>query len=289
MLSENNSKKISKAAGYFHKPGIKGTTPILTYHGVSKEPLKNCVTIERFFSHLDFISQAFKIIKLSELVAHIQNNNEDGNNYIAITFDDAYQNFYHYAYPELKKRNIAAALFVPAGLVGQYNCWDYDQRKKFPLLKIMNWEELKDLDSSLIEIGSHGFTHRRMAFLKEDDIRAEVIQSKAVLESGLNRRIETFAYPYGELINVDSRTTKALKESGYRFALSTHFGRKHIAADLFSLTRISIWDTDEVEDVRAKLTGDYDWLAAKERLGFTIRKMERWIKISFGSRHEKTA
>jgi peptidoglycan/xylan/chitin deacetylase (PgdA/CDA1 family) len=288
MLSEDGIKKISKAAGYFRKPGTQGITPILTYHGVSRAPLKNCVTIERFLSHLDFISQAFKIIRLSELVAHIQSNKEDGRNYIAITFDDAYQNFYHYAYPELKKRNISAALFVPAGLVGQYNSWDYDQKKNYPLLKIMNWEELKDLDSSLIEIGSHGYTHRRMAFLKEDEIKTEVIQSKAVLESGLNRRIETFAYPYGELINLDHRTTKALKVSGYRFALSTHFGRKHKPADLFSLSRISIWDNDDVEDVRAKLTGGYDWLAAKERLGFILRKMERWIKISFGSGYAKT-
>ena len=272
MFNELLFRKISNINSYLYQAPPKGITAILTYHGISDREAKNCVPVERFILHLEFISQAFSIIKLSTLFTLIKKEPENAKNYVAITFDDAYQNVYQYAYPELKKRNIPAALFVPAGLVGRYNCWDYDQNQNYPYLKIMNWEELKSIDSNLIEIGSHGFSHRRMSSLRENDLRTEVVKSKEILESELNRKIDTFAYPYGQISSFDNKTIYFLKESGYGFALTSHFGRKNTPNDPYRLKRISIWDSDTVDDLRAKLAGYYDWLASKEKLAFFIRK-----------------
>ena len=162
---------------------------------------------------------------------------------------------------------------MPAGLVGGYNCWDYNHRQNYPYLKIMNWEELKELDSNLIEIGSHGYSHRRMAFLREDELKIEIIKSKEILESKLNREIDTFAYPYGTLSSFDRRTVKVLKDSGYRYALSTLFGPIKKTRDLYSLKRIGIWDDDQMNDIGDKLAGYYDWLGVKGRMAYYLRKI----------------
>ena len=277
MFNETLFRNISTLIGYLYRPSTKGITAILTYHGISDREVKNCVPVEKFISHLEYINQGFSIIKLSDLLTLIKEDSDHANNYVAITFDDAYHNVYQLAYPELIKRNIPAALFVPAGLVGRYNSWDYIQNQNYPYLKIMEWDQLKELDSDFIEIGSHGYNHRRMASLREDELRTEVIKSKEVLETELNRKINTFAYPYGQLSSFDYRTIQVLKDSGYGYALTSHFGRKNTAVDPYRVKRISIWDSDTVDDVRAKLDGNYDWLESKERLAFFMKNLLKKI------------
>jgi peptidoglycan/xylan/chitin deacetylase (PgdA/CDA1 family) len=162
---------------------------------------------------------------------------------------------------------------VPVGLVGLYNSWDFDTDHDSAYLKMMNWQELLEVDKSLIEIGAHGYNHKRMAELEENELEMEIRKSKEILEDKLKDKIEGFAYPYGELVNLDERAIAILKDSGYRYGLTTHFGRRSEGMDLFRLKRISVWDDDEVEDIRDKLAGYYDWLGPKEKCVYYIKRL----------------
>jgi peptidoglycan/xylan/chitin deacetylase (PgdA/CDA1 family) len=265
-------KKISAIQKYLVKPSRQNIKAVLTYHGICINVKRNCVPLKRFIEHLDYLSNQFEIIKLSELIENIQKNSDAGGNLIALTFDDAYQNFKEYAYPELRKRSIPAALFVPAGFVGLINEWDCDHPNHENCLKIMNWDELRELDLNLIEIGSHGFSHKKMAKLKDIELDMEIRRSKEILEYELRRKIEGFAFPYGELFNLEDRAIRILKDAGYKYALTTHYGRRIDGKDLYRLKRVSIWDHDEIEDIANKLSGYYDWLGPKEKIAYYMRK-----------------
>ena len=105
---------------------------------------------------------------------------EDLENYpkksILLTFDDGFEDFYDNAFPIIKKYNANAIVFVPAGLVGTFNQWDYEKlnvRKK-----LMNWEEIKRVYKEGIEIGSHTLTHPFLTKIPKEMAKTEIQDSK---------------------------------------------------------------------------------------------------------------
>ena len=273
MPNEKVIKLFVKIFKRIKKKSYRSIRGILAYHGVSQRREKNCVEIGKFISHLNYFNENFKILKLSELLDKVKLGEKDWGNYVAITFDDAYENFYLNAYPELIKRSIPATIFVPAGRVGGFNSWDYIDRGNFSRLNIMNYDELKRLDRKLIEIGSHSFTHRKLVYLTKEELEEEISGSKTILETELGMKIDKFAYPYGELFHFDDRAVKALMAAGFLYAFTTHFGRNINMADSYRINRIVIWDDDDIYDIRDKLSGYYDWMAEKERIAYSVRRM----------------
>ncbi|MHA1231749.1 MAG: polysaccharide deacetylase family protein [Candidatus Helarchaeota archaeon] len=281
-MNENQIRIVSNFLKKINLPcrNNQNISAILTYHGVSLKPTKNCVTIELFKQHLDFLKSNYKLIKLRELIRKINNGEIFKENYVSITFDDAYQNFYEYAYPELIKRKIPATVFIPAKLIGYYNWWDYDQNSSFSYLKIMELDQLKQLDADLIDLGSHSATHLRLSLLNDEKLVEEIKGSKKILKEALHVDIDLFAYPYGGLSDFDNRVFDILMQGGYIAALTTHFGRFNTDCNLYMLRRISVWDEDTVKDLETKLKGYYDWLAYKEKFAFFIkRRIKRFLKI----------
>jgi peptidoglycan/xylan/chitin deacetylase (PgdA/CDA1 family) len=268
-MTEYHIKKISNIYKKSHLPvgrAKKFTSAILVYHGVAEHIQKNCISIEQFREHLNYLEKEHVIVKLSELVERIQTGQID-RNYVVLTFDDAYLNVYEHAYPELAKRKLPAIIFIPANYIGLYNVWDYDRNPaKYPYLQVMARQELGSLDPQLIEFGSHSLSHSRMKDLARNELEKEIKASKMVLEQNLGREIRFFAFPYGQLTDFDSRALEFLKNSGYSGCCTTHFSRFNDRTDPYLLNRISVWAEDQADDLENKLSGYYDWLTGKEIL-----------------------
>ena len=266
-MTEVQIKKIANLYKKLHLPlrrVKKFTSAILVYHGVAEQIQKNCISIELFRDHLNYLEKKYVIIKLTELVERIKAGQID-RNYVVLTFDDAYLNVNQYAYPELVKRNLPAIIFIPADYLGQYNAWDYDRNPvRYPYLQIMSRQELTALDPQLIEFGSHSLSHRRMKDLAGIELEKEIQESKIVLEQNLGRAIGFFAFPYGQLTDFDSRSVELLRNSGYCGCCTTHFGRFNDRVNPFLLNRISVCADDQAVDLENKLCGYYDWLSGKE-------------------------
>ena len=91
-----------------------------------------------------------------------------------------------------------------------------------------------------VEIGSHGMTHAPLVTGAAADLRREIVDSRAALETMLETRVESFAYPYGA---TPSASARRLVEQTYTAACTTRaavVGRTvdpH-AVDLYALPRI---------------------------------------------------
>lgn len=91
----------------------------------------------------------------------------------------------------------------------------------------------------LIEIAAHTTTHRALALLNEDEVRADISDNKAYLETLLGREVPHFAYPYGPPSLSGEREPRIVREAGFRTAVTTMPGSlfpEH-AHHLFTLPR----------------------------------------------------
>ena len=129
-------------------------------------------------------------------------------------------------------------------------------------------EELQTLSRSpLVQIGSHSLSHASLANLEQDEMRREVVDSKGVLEEYIGKSVEYFAYPYGGPQHYSPEVVRAVREAGYRCALTTLSGRVGYTDDPFQIKRISIDGRDDWPLFEGKLAGVAGFL---DSLGRTV-------------------
>jgi len=110
---------------------------------------------------------------------------------------------------------------------------DQAQRLAFDL---MNWDELRQLDPGLITIGSHTMTHAMLDSVTPEEAEHEVVTSRKVLETKLDREVSHFCYPAGQVGPV----AEALVRRTYRTATLTARGSTpRETMDPYRLPRLS--------------------------------------------------
>ncbi len=106
-------------------------------------------------------------------------------------------------------------------------------------------DELRELaEGGLIEIGCHTVTHPKLASLAVNSQRDEISQSKSTLEELLDRRIKSFAYPYGRPCDYTAETVAVVKEAGFDSACSTANGLVSRRSNPFELPRFQAPDVN---------------------------------------------
>lgn len=141
---------------------------------------------------------------------------------IILSFDDGYRDFYTDAYPILKKYNVRAIEYIVPGFLDQHNNLTKNQL-----------EEISK--NGLIEIGDHTVYHTYLAGLNKDRVLDTVLKAKNDLETELNIKIVSFAYPYGAF---DLNAIEAVKQAGLLTAVSTVPGVEINRENLFFIPRL---------------------------------------------------
>ena len=101
----------------------------------------------------------------------------------------------------------------------------------------MTWEQLADLQSKGMEIGAHTMSHPTLTKIKDNKtILNEILGSKKILETKLNTKITTFAYPYGKY---NDRLIKSVMDAGFTNAVSDDHGKEETKDNLFNMERFS--------------------------------------------------
>jgi peptidoglycan/xylan/chitin deacetylase (PgdA/CDA1 family) len=107
----------------------------------------------------------------------------------------------------------------------------------------LTWDEARAFAAHpLVTIGAHSLTHRRLAQWPLEAVREEMAGCKAMLESRLGGKIDTFAYPVGDPTSAGPREFAAAAEAGYEIAVTTRPGMlfpEH-AGHLTALPRVSL-------------------------------------------------
>ena len=167
---------------------------------------------------------------------------------ILITFDDGYENFYTCAYTILKKYGLTATVFVLAGYIGRFNTWDVQRRLKRP--RHLSHDQITSLFRNGIGFGSHGMSHRFLTRCSPAEAKAELEESKSLLENLLQYPIQSFAYPYG---STNLAAEGMVKVAGYRIAFSLNPGQEVPSNALYRFPRMAIYRCDTFRAFQTKL------------------------------------
>lgn len=220
--------------------------PILMYHYVRPDPGPGdpigrglSVSPERFAEQMAWLAQeGYTPITLGELADVRARRRALPSKPIVLTFDDGYRDFYTAAFPVLQQYGFKATLFVITGVVDQE--------------PYVTWDMIAEMDrSGLVEIGSHTVSHNQLPSLGEAQARAEVMDSKQVLEAHLGHPVRAFCYPVGR---VDTRSVAAVRDAGYEIAVTTQGGRATAEQDPLLLPRVRIHGGASMEQFKALLS-----------------------------------
>ena len=239
---------IDPFSNYLHRSAGQHGPVMLMYHSItpgSGHPdWPWAVSLQRFRDQLDFLAEAgWATPTMTELVAAPE---KWTGRTAVITFDDGYVDNLA-AWEELQKRGMCATWFMVSGSVGREPGWPADGR---PAGRLLNAGELRTMQASGMEMGSHTANHVRLTQADDKLLSAELNDSKAALEDALGSEISSFAYPYGAW---DARCASAVRESGYRAACTTRTGWALRDDDPYLLRRLTVFNTDTVSSLARKL------------------------------------
>jgi peptidoglycan/xylan/chitin deacetylase (PgdA/CDA1 family) len=166
---------------------------ILTYHSVDDSGSPISIAEPAFRRHVAWLAaHGPAVVSVPELLCLPVHEAA-----VALTFDDAYQNFGDVAWPVLRDHGLRATLYVPTSHVGRTNAWGGRSQVGIPTLPLLDWERLGRLAEEGVQLGSHTCTHPHLTRLAPTEMRDELEQSAASLERLLGRRPAGLAYPYG--------------------------------------------------------------------------------------------
>lgn len=247
---------------------------IIVYHSVMDEPDICTISPDTFYRQIDFIRRYFPIIRLNEIKKHLAG--QESSREVILTFDDAFNDFYEFAYPVLDRFEIPSTVFVPTGFVGGFNDWDSPFHKCHKK-SVMSATQLQELHrTKLVDFGSHGVDHLPMKKLHASEIRRQLTESKSMLEDLLSTPVTMFSYPYGRLRDFSPLATRILSETGYKIGVTTRWGTRNSLKDILCLRRIYLRETDSHNMLRLKIEGLFDWIPLlKEKVISGIRAPRR--------------
>ncbi|MFZ5823322.1 MAG: polysaccharide deacetylase family protein [Bacillota bacterium] len=201
----------------------KLSVPILMYHVIAPGPNNLYVPPAELDAHLAYLArEGYQTVTLQQLHAHFQHGDNLPERPVALTFDDGYADFYTAALPLLQKHGMVGTLFVITGKVGQPG--------------YITWQQAQAISAAGMEIGSHTVTHPDLRYLDPRRLRAELGDSRLLLEERLGVSVRFFAYPAGRY----SDQTLALMPELYWGAVTTHPGVATPCQDVQQWRRIRV-------------------------------------------------
>ncbi len=212
--------------------GVK--IPILIYHSVrphydDETKLVDYfdITPEMLDKNLNYLEEnGYKIISFGDMVDGILGKKELPPHPAVLTFDDGWENQYKYAFPVLKKHSATATFFIFTNAIGQ---------KHF-----MSWEEIKELDRFGMTIGAHTKSHPYLFKITDKRVlEDEILGGKQILEKGLGKPVDYFAYPFGFY---NDTILSVVKEAGFKGARSSKRGIYHTPASILYLRGLEVSD-----------------------------------------------
>ncbi len=104
----------------------------------------------------------------------------------------------------------------------------------------ISWEEIVEVSSSTIEIGSHSNDHKILTQIEvHEDLKRDIETSKRVIREKANIEVKTFAYPNGLIADYDQAVVDCVRENGFIGAVVAHDGLYNKNAP-FTINRMTV-------------------------------------------------
>jgi peptidoglycan/xylan/chitin deacetylase (PgdA/CDA1 family) len=239
---------------------------VLAYHSVPAE------------QRALFVLQMEMLVKQAKIVhADIDVLPEGGGHYVAITFDDGYEDIVENALPELSKRGMPSTVFIITDMLGCKRNWEHRGGEDTSEVRLMSPEQLRRLPSDLVRIGSHTMTHAFLPRLEAGKMQEELSGSREKLEKLLNRKVKIFALPYGAY---NDAVLESCREAGYERVFTGLPVFAFAQPGEFLTGRAVVALTDWPIEFRLKAAGAYRWLP------WAYELKRRIMSVARGKRRE---
>ena len=233
---------------------------ILMYHNVDEKAGFNTVSAENFERQLRYVQQHRQLTDMDTYVRECRTNSRAAT----VTFDDAYACIITHVLPVIQELDIPITVFVPVSFIGKYNEWD-ENLSDYKKINILSWDEIEKLSPNpLITFGSHGMNHISFANLSKNQIESELKESKEILETHLQRKVDYFAFPYGQRKDFGCASPELLQEIGYKAAMTTLWKRNNLNENPYRLHRVEVRPTDSPEDFQRFVSQKVDFRFIKQ-------------------------
>jgi peptidoglycan/xylan/chitin deacetylase (PgdA/CDA1 family) len=245
--------------------------PILCYHSViesehhvESDPHKQHIPLRRFLQHLDYLQKHHNLLSLNEFQRARRENRELPDHTAVLTFDDGFQDFAKVVAPHLISRSVPATVFVITD-------------RAFATLppngeSFLNWEEIRELSESGLDIGSHTCAHPRLPDLSPQDVMRELSESQAAVRTQTGQAEVALSYPFGQTSQQISRMANS---AGYSCAIASDCGPNPQHVNLHALSRTVIASDDEVPSFAARVSG-LTWWITRFRSVFRADAKKSW-------------
>ena len=247
LLAEDRLTGAESVDDIEHGPKVT----VLNYHKIDRQFSSLSVRPEDFEAQMAFLEEnGYHSITPDDLYRALTERADLPPNPVLITFDDGYEDNYTAAYPILKRHGMKATIFVVAGFPGTHPGY-------------LTWDQMREMEQNGISIQSHTMNHRALEELDDDQIRAELADSKQRLEEKLGHPIQYLAYPTG---TYNLHIAGLAKEAGYDAAFTVKYGNVDLGSNVYALERMPVFHT---ENTMKSFYERLDYRPLMEKFGWT--------------------
>lgn len=246
---------------------------ILMYHSIGRRRDRFCVAPDAFARQMRTLAETDRPVLALRDAMDVPNS---GKTPVVITFDDGFADNYCEALAVLKEHGLPATVFLVTGAMGERTVW-HDPDPDAPVLR---WEQVREMAQEGIEFGSHSLTHLDVRHADRENVREELVRSKATIEQHTGQEVVSFAYPYGYF---RPEMPELLAKAGYECAvLAGTYGRNTPTTSRYELHRIPVWRRDSALTFRWKVRGRFWWRYYTQRLNEEMRWAWRQVLTRAG-------
>lgn len=266
----------------------KKRVTILLFHDISKN------NAEHTFNYL--ISK-YNIIHLNDFIcaSETKDYSKIPPKALIITFDDGSKRNYELM-EIITHLNIPITIFLCAGIINtnRHYWWleskhnldlsnksnmerlnmlskmGFEQEKEFNARQALNKDEINEMRKR-VNFQSHTIFHPCLPKCIYNEAKFEIGTSKDILQNEFGLNINAISYPNGDYSDRDINISK---ESGYKCGITVDFGFNNVNTDIYRLKRLSVNDTENLDELIVKASGVWPFLKTING----IKQKHSWTK-----------
>jgi peptidoglycan/xylan/chitin deacetylase (PgdA/CDA1 family) len=229
---------------------------VLTYHEVGCTP--HGLPPDRFAAQMQYLADCAKVVSLEELL-RVRSHDGQSPLLCTLTFDDGYAGVYEHALPILNRYRFPAAVYLTTDAIGE---GENNPSDCYPGLdpgeRMLTWAQTRTLAQSGFTIGSHLCQHLDLSAVESEEGLRQLTRSKQTIESRVGTPCGDFAYPWGRF---SLRSLEWVRAAGYASGVTVVHRDVPKQFDPYRVPRLFINQNYKLEDFRAVVMGDWDYLA----------------------------
>jgi peptidoglycan/xylan/chitin deacetylase (PgdA/CDA1 family) len=253
--------KIGLAIAFPSKPhsnDVHGVV-VLMYHRVNDfRGNELSVRLDEFRKQVRWLHETgFKNMRMRELESLLERNEPlPDKRHVVFSFDDGYEDNFTTVVPILKEFGYTGMFYLATDFIGSEKMYQRDriESRRVEHNRIMNWEQVSQMLSDGMEIGSHSMTHAILTEIPDDTVWQEIIGSKKILEAKLGADVTSFCYPGGFL---NDSLENMVRKAGYRSACTVDMGI-WCGGNIMRIPRVGIPASDNMLIFKSKVLGRMD-------------------------------